>query len=129
MHSNGIQVRVGTFPDMPWDHSDEKESYFELLESARRHAMLGCLRFLFLQLRLVSRQCGFLAMSRFLLEVVSICQLIIHRRRVVVCDVIRSHGFPVAHADPDCRVCAGSRLKGLIPFVRAINQPGNAHIR
>ena len=45
----------------------------------QRHAMLACLSFLFLKLMLVSCQCGSLAMSHFLLEVVSICQVIIHR--------------------------------------------------
>ena len=108
---------------------DEKERYFELLESARRHAMLGCLRFLFLELRLVSRQCGLLAMSHFLLELVSICQVFIHRSRVVVCDVIASNALSASHTHPDCRVCAGSSLKGLIPLVHAINKPENAPIR
>ena len=68
-------------------------------------------------------------MSHFLLEVVSICQVIIHRRRVVVCDVIASHALSGGHTHPDCRVFSGISLKGLIPLVHDISQPENAPIR
>ena len=63
---------------------DDKESCLELVESIRFHAKSGCLRFLFLQLRLVTRQRGFSAMANALLQVVSIFQVLIPRRRVLV---------------------------------------------
>ncbi len=72
-----------------------KEIYFELEVSVRCHVILVYLCFLFLELFLVSRQRGFLDMSHFLLEFMSICQVIIHGRHVVDCDVMTVTHFLV----------------------------------
>ena len=66
------------------DRSDDKEICLEVVESFRFHVMSDCLRFLFLQLRLVTRQRGFSAMANALLQVVSIFQVLIPWRRVLV---------------------------------------------
>ena len=63
---------------------DEKERCFELMDSIRCHVMIGCLHFLLLQLRLVSRQHGFPVMVHTTLNLVIIFQVFIPRRRVVV---------------------------------------------
>ena len=102
---------------------DEKERCFELMESIRCHVMIGCLHFLLLQLRLVSRQHGFPVMVHTTLNLVIIFQVFIPRRRVVVWDVIGIHTLSGTHTYPDCRVCVRKSMKGLILFVSVINQP------
>ena len=63
---------------------DDKENRLELVESIRFHVMSGSLLFLFLQLRLVTRQHGFSVVVTALIQVVSIFQVIIPRCRVLV---------------------------------------------
>jgi hypothetical protein len=63
---------------------NDKESCLDLVESIRRHAILACLRFLFLQLRMVFRQRALLAMFHSPLQLVSIFQMLVPRRPVLL---------------------------------------------
>ena len=106
---------------------DDKESCLELVESIRRHTILTSLRFLSVRLRLVFRRRGLLAMFHFLLQLVSIFQVLVPRRRVLLGDVIASHTLSGAY--PDRRVCVRSRMIGLKLFVDVINQSEITPIR
>jgi len=108
---------------------DDKESCLELVESIRRHAILTCLGCLFLQLRLVFRLRGLLAMFHFPLQLVSIFQVLVPMCRVLLGDVITSQTLSGAHAYPDRRVCVRSSMIGLKLFVDTINQSESTPIR
>ena len=101
---------------------DDKERCLELVESIRFHVMSGCLCFLFLQLRLVTRQRSFSVMANALLHLVSIFQVFIPNRRVLVGDVIGNHTLSGSHTYPHCWECVRICMKGLLLFVGVIDQ-------
>ena len=92
---------------------DDKESSLDLVESIRCHTILSSLCFLSRQPRLVFRLRGLLPMFHFLLQLVSIFQVFVPSRRVLLGDVIGSHTLSGAHAYPDRRVCVRNNMIGL----------------